>query len=93
MRKSCDLRVLIGHAVARVDHDHANVRPFNGKLGTHDREFLHPFIHLGSAADAGRVNKDVLALVVFKGRVDGVACRSRHVADDHALLAQDTVDK
>ena len=93
VRKPRDLRVLVGDAVARVDQDEAHVRPLDGELRAHDRELLHPLVHLGLAADAGGVDEEEFAVLVFKGGVHGVARRARHVGDDDALLAEDAVQK
>ncbi len=54
---------------------------------------LNGIIHLGLAAHASRVDQHILAELIFKIRVDRVARRTRDVGDDHALFAQDPVEK
>ena len=83
MRHTGHLGVLLGDALPGVDHDDAHVRPVNGHLGAHDGEFLNPVVHLGLAADAGRIQPGV-------HRVPGGA---GHIADNHPLLAQHPVHK
>ena len=91
MRKTGDLRVLLGDAVARVDHDQAHIRALDGELCTHDGELLDAVVHAGLAADAGGIDKDILAVFVLKAAVDAVARRTGDVADDDALFAEDEV--
>ena len=45
------------------------------------------------AADARRIDDDVLFAVPLEGGIDGVARRACNVRNDGALLAQDTVDE
>ena len=91
MRETGDLRVLLGDAVARVDHDQAHIRALDGELCAHDGEFLDAVVHAGLAADAGGVDKDVFAVFILKAGVDAVARRTGDVADDDALFAEDEV--
>ena len=91
MRETGDLRVLLGDAVARVDHDQAHIRALDGELCAHDGEFLDAVVHAGLAPDTGGVDKDILAVFVFKAAVDAVARRAGDVADDDALFAEDEV--
>src|SRR5699024_11743394 len=85
------LRVLLRDAVARVQHDDADIRPLYGELGAHDGELFYPVVHLRLAADARRVDEDVFAVFIFKGRVHSVPRRTGDIGDDDALLAQDEV--
>ena len=91
--KSGDLRILLGHAVVCVQQDQAHVRALDGGDGAHVAVFFHRVVHLGFAAHPGGVDEQILAGLVFKIAVDGVARRPGHVGDDHALLAEDAVEQ
>ena len=91
VREARDLRILLGHALLRVDHDEAHVRTVNGHRGAQHAVALDHIVDLRLFAHAGGVDEDILALLVFKVRVDGVARRARNIADDHALGAENAV--
>ena len=91
VREARDLRILLGHALLRVDHDEAHVRTVDGHRGAQHAVALDHVVDLRLFAHAGGVDEDILALLVFKVRVDGVARRARNIADDHALGAENAV--
>ena len=93
MRKPRDLGILLGHALVGIDQDQAHVGTLDGRDGAHVAVALDGVIDLRLAAHTGRVDKEVLAPVVFKIAVDRVARRTRHVGDDHALLTEDAVEE
>ena len=91
VRETGDLRILLGHALLRVDHDEAHVRAVNGHGRAQHAVTLDHIVDLRLFAHTGGVDKDILALLVFKIRVDGVARRTGNIADDHALGAENAV--
>ncbi len=60
----------------------------DGHRRAQDAVVLDAVVDLRLFAHAGGVDEVVLALLVFKVRVDGVARGARDVADDDALLAR-----
>ena len=93
VRKTRDLRVLLRHALVGVDQDKAHIRALDGGDGAHIAVALHGVVHLGLASHSRRIDEQVLAPFVLKIAVDGVAGRTGHVGDDHALLAENAVEQ
>ena len=93
VRKPGDLRILLGHAVVGVEQNQAHVRALDGGNGAHIAVLFHRVVYLGFAAHSGGVDEQVLAGFVFKIAVDGVARRAGNIGDDHAFLAEDTVEQ
>ena len=91
MGQARHLGVLLGDAFGGVDQDQAHVAALNGQGGPENGILLDVLLHLGLAADAGGVNEDEPALIVFKVGVDGVSGGAGHVGDDDPLLPQDLV--
>ena len=91
MRKACDLGILLGHTLLRIDHDKTHVRAVDCHRGTQHAVAFDIVVHLGLFSHTGGIDEDVFALLVFKVGVDGVARRAGDVADDHALGAEDAV--
>ena len=91
---ACDLGVLLGNAVLRVDDDQRDVGAAHGGQCAHDAIALDGFLLDGAlAADARGVNDVVALSVAHEGRVDGVARGARDVGNHGALLAENPVDE
>ena len=93
VRKPGDLGVLLGDALVSVDQNQAHVRALNRGNRAQVRIFFHRVVDLRLAAHTGGIDKQVLAELVFKVAVDGVARCARNVGDNHAFLAQNAVEK
>ena len=50
-------------------------------------------LHLCLAADAGGINEDILAVLVFNDGIGGVTGGAGNIADDHPLLSGQVVDE
>ena len=80
---------------AGVDHQRDDVGVEDRFLRAGDADHLHlsAAAHASRLPHAGRVDDAEAAAMPREHRVDGVAGRARHVADQHALLAQQPVDQ
>ncbi len=88
-----DLAVLFGEALEGVDHDDADVCPFNGHFGPDDAVFLNALIHPGLPAQAGGVNEQEGAVLVVYLGVGGVAGGAGNGGHDGPLLSAELVDE
>ncbi len=86
-------RVLVGHALAGVEHHHRYLALLDRLQGLDDGKGLDRLVHLRLAADAGGVHQPVLAALALQVRRDRVAGGARDVGGDHPLLAQQPVDQ
>ena len=86
-----EVRVLLGHALARVEQQDHDVGVLDRLQRLHHRELLDRLEHLAPAADAGGVDQRVAALVALEVEVDRVARRARLVEGDDPLLAEQRV--
>ena len=91
MGETCHLGVLLRHALVGVDHNEADITAVDGHGGAEDAVLLDVVVHLGLFTHTCRIDEVILAVLVLKVAVDGVAGRACHVADDDALLAEDAV--
>ena len=87
------VRVLLGHALARVEQQDHDVGVLDRLQRLHDRELLDRLEHLAAPADARGVDQRVATLVALEVEVDRVARRARLVEGDDALLAEQRVDQ
>ena len=88
-----EVRVLLGDAVLRVEHEHDDVRVVDRLHRLDDRELLGRLDHLALPAHAGRVDDRVALAVALEVERDRVARRARLVERDNALLAEQRVDE
>ena len=93
MCQTCDLGILLRHALVGVDQDEAHIRTLNGGNGAQIGIFLNCIVDLRLAPHTGGVNEQELAGFVFKIAVDGVTRRACDIGDDHALLAENLIEQ
>ena len=86
-----DLRVLIGDALERVDHQHDHIGPFDGGDGADDAVAFELFFYFVFAAQTGGVDKNVVLAVALDDGVDGVARRAGNVGDNDAVFAKQLI--
>ena len=87
-----DLLILLRDALEGVDHHEHDVGAVDGAQRAHDAVALDRLVDLAAAAHARRVDQRELRAVLREVRVDGIARRARHIADDDALLAENRID-
>ena len=93
VNKACDFGILFGNTIVGINQDQTNIGTLNGIDGTHIGEFFDGIVHLALAAHTGGINEAILAGLVFKVRVDGIAGSTGHVGNNDALFAQNTVQQ
>ena len=91
MGQTGNFGVLVGHSVACVNKNQADIRTFNCKLCPHHRKSFYTLFHLALPADSGRVDQKVFSVLIFKFRVNRITCRSGNIAHNHAFFAQDFI--
>ena len=93
MREAGHLAVLLGEALKGIDHDDADVSPFDGHFGPDDAVLLDALIDPGLAAQAGGVDEQEGAVFVVDLRVGGVAGGAGDGGHDGPLFPAELVDE
>ena len=88
-----NLGILFAEAAGGVDHDDADIGAIDGHVGAQHAVALDGLLHLALAADAGGIDKDKFAVLVFHHRVGRVAGGAGDVRDDDRLPARNAVDQ
>ena len=88
-----DLRILLQNSLGGVDDHENDTRTVNGTQGAHHTVPLHGQTDLPLAAHPCSINKKILRPIPCKVCVDRVAGRPGHIADNDALLAEQTIHK
>ena len=84
---ACDFRILFGNAFRRIDDQDGNVRPIDGPQSPDDAVPFDRHVDFGLAAHAGRIDEDEVRSFIRPMRIDRVAGRAGHVADDDPILS------
>ena len=85
-------RVLLGHAVLRVDEHQRHIAATDRRKGSDNAVTLQRFVlNLALSADACRVDDDEILAVIGKGRVNGIARGARNIGNHHAFLVENAV--
>ena len=95
-REPQDLRVLLGHALARVAHQNDHVAPLDGADRVQHADGLDEAVLFGDlrfAANSRGVDQHELLPVALDHRVDRVARGAGTIVDQHAIFAGDAVDE
>ena len=85
--------VLVGDTLLGIHQNQAHVGPLDSADGPQVAVPLNGVVHLGFPAHTGGVNKQILAVLIFKIAVDGVAGRAGHIGHNHTLFAQDAIEQ
>ena len=93
LNHACDLAVLRGDALRTVDDQKAEVGAADRSFGAHGGENFHGRVHLGSTAEAGRIDEGVALAKELVGDIDGVASRPCNFGYDGAVVLKDSVDE
>ncbi len=91
MDEAGDFFVLRGDASSGIDHEDAEVGSADAGLGAHDAEDFHGIGHFAPGSDAGRIDEEIRIAMPFVGDVDGVAGGSGDIADQGALVFEESV--
>ncbi len=83
--------VLLGHAVVCIQHGDHDLRLLDGLQRLDDAEFLDRLVHARLAANAGRIDQQVLAIVALERHGDAVPRRAGLIEDDEPLFAQQSI--
>ena len=86
-------RVLIGHALARIQHDHRHLALLDRLQGLDDRELLDHLVNLALATHACGVDQSIKPTVALHVDGDRVARGPRNLRGDHPFLAEQAVDQ
>ena len=87
------LAVLLGKALHRIDEDNGHIAAVHRHIAAQHAVPLYGVLYLGLAADAGGINEDILAVLVFNDGIGGVTGGAGNIADDHPLLSGQIVDE
>ena len=93
MYVSRDLRILLEDPLGGIDDHEHDARTVDGTQRPHDAVALDGQRDLALAPHSRRINEQILRTVPCEMRVDGVACRPRHIADNDAFLAEQAIDQ
>ena len=88
-----DVRILLGDAFGRVEHEDGDVRRLDRLQRLDDGEELGPLAGLAAAAQARGIDQRVAPAGALERHLDRVARGARLVEGDHPLLADQRVDQ
>ena len=91
VRDTCYLFVLLRNALAAVYHNKANVGAFHRFVRAYNAVFFDFVNDLAFAAHTRRIYKREFAVFVFEMVVYRIARSTRHIGNDHSLLAEELV--
>ena len=91
--EACNVRILIGYALGRVDQQQYHMGRFNGLQSFDDTEFFDGFKNLALAAQAGGIDQLELLPLAHKGHADGITCGAGQIERNQALFPQPGVDE
>ena len=91
--KTCDMRVLVGDILTRIDHQHHHVAFLNGLQRLDYRKLLDGLEHFAASAQTRRIHQDVFPTIAGKRHLDGIPRGAWHVEGDDALLAEQGIDE
>ncbi len=89
MRNACDLGVLLGEALSRVNHNHTDVGTLHRHTGADDRVFFNLVFHLAFAAQSCGINKHKIAERIFDQSIRRVTRCACNVGYNRAGFADD----
>ena len=91
VRHACHLGVLLGNTVLCVDHDQAHICTVDRHGRAEHTVLFNALLHLATLTHTSSVDEVILAVLIFKLRVNSIAGGTCHIADDDTLEAEDTV--
>ena len=86
-----DFRILFGNAFRRIDDQDGDIRAVDGAKGADDAVPFDRHVDLGLAAHARRIDEDEVRSFIGPVGIDGIARRTRYVADDDPVLPQEGI--
>ena len=91
MCDTCNLCILLCNALCRINYHNDDIGTLYCCNSTNDTITLKILVNLALAAKTCCVNKDILAAISLKRRINGITCCSCNVRYNHTLLAYKTV--
>ena len=86
--KACQVGILVGDILLRIEHQDDDVSGFNGLQGLDDRKLFDRFKNAAFAAYTGRINQLIFFIAALKFNFNGVTRGPRLVKRNDPLFTQ-----
>src|SRR5262249_27070206 len=91
--QTSDSFVLRGYACRKIDNKNAEISAADASFSADDAENFNRARTFAASADSSSVDEQKLLTIPPIRNVDGVASRSRHLADDRPLALYNGIDE
>ena len=93
MRNTGDLRILLGKALDRINHDNTDICPLNSHFGSDNAVFFDLIVHSAFSSEPGGINKQKFTGFVRDIGVGRISCGAGNIRDNGSFLAGNLIDK
>ena len=88
MSNSCNLGILLGHALFRIDDKHDDIGALYRADGADDHITLQLFFNFIFASKTCRINENIFISIPFYFCINGISCSSGNIRNNHTVFSQ-----